>query len=236
VTTRYLEDEDLDSAAHEREISLGATTLLGIFLLLALVCAVFFGFGYSMGRRSSLAAVAPESVQAASLKTTGAAKPAPGLTPSANATSRDLDEAASDDATAPQLPQPSQVPSAEPSQPSLPKQQLTVAPDRSATTSSSAQFTPPAISKTAPSPIALRSATPVAPAGPPALVQVAAVSHQEDADTVVNSLKRRGYDVAVHHEPQDKLFHIQLGPFPSRKEADDMRKRLLSDGYNAIVK
>jgi cell division septation protein DedD len=236
VTTRYLEDEDLDSATHEREISLGATTLLGIFLLLALVCAVFFGFGYSMGRRSSLAAgVAPESVQSASLKTTGAAKPAPGLTPSAN-TSHDSDEAATDDATAPQLPQPSQVPSADLSQPSLPKQQLTVAPDRSATTSSPAQFTPPAISKTAPPPIALHSAAPVAPAGPPALVQVAAVSHQEDADTVVNSLKRRGYDVAVHHEPQDKLFHIQLGPFPSRKEADDMRKRLLSDGYNAIVK
>jgi len=237
VNTRYLEDEDLYSATHEREISLGATTLLGIFLLLALVCAVFFGFGYSMGRRSSLAAgAAPESIQAASLKTTGAAKPAPGLTPSANAASRDSDEAASYDATAPQLPQPSQIPSAELSQPSLPKQQLIVVPDKSATTSSSAQFTPPAISKTAPSPIALHSASPVAPSGPPALVQVAAVSHQEDADTVVNSLKRRGYDVAVHHEPQDKLFHIQLGPFPSRKEADDMRKRLLSDGYNAIVK
>lgn len=235
MNTRYLEDEDLDSAAHEREISLGATTLLGIFLLLALVCAVFFGFGYSMGRRSSLAAAAPESVQAASLKTTGAAKPAPGLTPSAN-TSHDSDEATSDDATAPQLPQPSKAPSSELSQPAAPKQQPTVAPDKSATTSSSAQFTPPAISKTAPSPIALHSASPVAPAGPPALVQVAAVSHQEDADTVVNSLKRRGYDVAVHHEPQDKLFHIQLGPFPSRKEADDMRKRLLSDGYNAIVK
>ena len=237
VTTRYLEDEDLDFATHEREISLGATTLLGIFLLLALVCAVFFGFGYSMGRRSSLAAgAAPESVQAARVKTTGAAKPAPGLMPSAN-TSHDSDEAASDDATAPQLPQPSQAPSAVLSHSAEPRQQLAAAtPDKSETTSSSPQFTPPGISKIAPSPIALHPTAAVAPVGPPALVQVAAVSHQEDADTVVNSLKRRGYDVAVRHEPQDKLFHIQLGPFPSRKEADDMRKRLLSDGYNAIVK
>jgi cell division septation protein DedD len=238
VTTRYLEDEDLDSATHEREISLGATTLLGIFLLLALVCAVFFGFGYSMGRRSSLATGAvPDTVQAASLKATGATKPAPGLTPSASS-SHDSDEAASDDATVSQLPQPSHAPTAELSQPTEQQKPLpaTVIADKPATNSPSAQFTPPAISKAAPASVAVHPAAGVAPAGPPALVQVAAVSHQEDADMLLNALKRRGYDVAVRHEPQDKLLHIQLGPFPNRKDADDMRKRLLSDGYNAIVK
>jgi cell division septation protein DedD len=84
--------------------------------------------------------------------------------------------------------------------------------------------------------VALHPVATIAPAGPPALVQVAAVSHQEDADMLLNALKRRGYDVAIRHEPQDKLLHIQLGPFASRKDADEMRKRLLSDGYNAIVK
>ena len=238
MNTRYLEDEDLDSAAHEREISLGATTLLGIFLLLALVCAVFFGFGYSMGRRSSLAnGAAPDTVQAASLKTTGATKPVPGLTPSASS-SRDSDEAASAEATAPQLPQPSQAPSVELSQATEQQKPLpaTVVADKPATHSSSTQFTPPSISNVAPAPVALHPAAAVAPVGPPALVQVAAVSHQEDADMLLNALKRRGYDVTVRHEPQDKLLHIQLGPFASRKDADDMRKRLLSDGYNAIVK
>jgi cell division septation protein DedD len=239
VNTRYLEDEELDSAAHEREISLGATTLLGIFLLLALVCAVFFGFGYSMGRRSSLATnAAPDSVQAASLKGTGATKPAPGLTPAATA-SHDSDESASDDATAPQLPQPSQEASAELSRPTEQQKPLpaTVAADKPTNSSSSSQFAPPAISKAAPVPaVALHPVATIAPAGPPALVQVAAVSHQEDADMLLNALKRRGYDVAIRHEPQDKLLHIQLGPFASRKDADEMRKRLLSDGYNAIVK
>jgi cell division septation protein DedD len=67
-------------------------------------------------------------------------------------------------------------------------------------------------------------------------VQVAAVSHQEDADILLNALKRRGYSVAVHHEPQDKLLHVQIGPLPTRKDADAMRQRLLADGYNAIVK
>jgi cell division septation protein DedD len=68
------------------------------------------------------------------------------------------------------------------------------------------------------------------------LVQVAAVSHQEDADTLFAALKKRGYAVTVRHEPQDKLLHIQIGPFATKKDAEAMRQRLLSDGYNAIVK
>src|SRR5207237_9809922 len=73
-------------------------------------------------------------------------------------------------------------------------------------------------------------------AGSP-VVQVAAMSHQEDADVVAVDLKRRGYAVAIRHEPQDKLFHVQIGPFANKKEADAMRQRLQTDGYNsAIVK
>ena len=37
----------------EREISLGAPAILGIFFALALLCACFFGFGYTMGRKSA---------------------------------------------------------------------------------------------------------------------------------------------------------------------------------------
>ena len=69
------------------------------------------------------------------------------------------------------------------------------------------------------------------------VVQVAAMSHQEDADVVAVDLKRRGYTVAIRREPQDKLFHVQIGPFGNKKEADTMRQRLQTDGYNnAIVK
>jgi cell division septation protein DedD len=68
------------------------------------------------------------------------------------------------------------------------------------------------------------------------VVQVAAVSHQEDADVLTNALKKRGYSVAVRQVPQDKLLHVQIGPFANRKDADAMRQRLLADGYNAIVK
>jgi DedD protein len=63
------------------------------------------------------------------------------------------------------------------------------------------------------------------------------MSHQEDADVVAADLKHRGYPVAVRHTPQDKLFHVQIGPFFTKKEADSIRQRLQTDGYNnAIVK
>jgi DedD protein len=76
-----------------------------------------------------------------------------------------------------------------------------------------------------------------APSPGSSVVQVAAMSHQEDADVVAVDLKRRGYAVAIRREPQDKLFHVQIGPFSTKKEADATRVRLQTDGYNnAIVK
>lgn len=77
---------------------------------------------------------------------------------------------------------------------------------------------------------------PVLPIAQQPVVQIAAVSHQEDADLLVSTLKRRGYAVAVHADPRDKLLHVQVGPFSTRQEADAMRQRLIADGFNAMVK
>jgi DedD protein len=68
------------------------------------------------------------------------------------------------------------------------------------------------------------------------MVQIAAVSRQEDADVLVAALKKRGYNVIVRNEPRDSLLHIQIGPFATRDEAKAMRAKLLADGYNAILK
>ena len=65
---------------------------------------------------------------------------------------------------------------------------------------------------------------------------MAAISHKEDADLLLASLHRRGYSASIRQVPQDSLLHIQIGPIASKKEAEVMRQRLLSDGYNAIVK
>src|SRR5215469_13810243 len=69
------------------------------------------------------------------------------------------------------------------------------------------------------------------------MVQVAAVSRQEDAEILVNALRKKQYPVLmVGNVPGDSLFHVQVGPFSDPKEAEAMRSRLAGDGYNAIVK
>jgi cell division septation protein DedD len=67
------------------------------------------------------------------------------------------------------------------------------------------------------------------------MVQIAAVSHAEDAEVLVNALKKRGYSVTVRRDVADNLLHVQTGPFVTRNEANAMRQKLLNDGYNAIV-
>jgi cell division septation protein DedD len=77
----HLLDHDLDrdsaDLSHDREISLGPGTILGIFFALALLCACFFGFGYSVGRRSAQSAPV-QPVVISTTPTSGAAKPAAG--------------------------------------------------------------------------------------------------------------------------------------------------------------
>jgi cell division septation protein DedD len=76
----------------------------------------------------------------------------------------------------------------------------------------------------------------VATSAVPTMVQIAAVSRQEDADVLVSALKKRGYNVVVRNEPSDRFLHVQVGPFATRDEARAMRAKLLADGYNAILK
>jgi cell division septation protein DedD len=66
-------------------------------------------------------------------------------------------------------------------------------------------------------------------------VQVAAVSKEEDADALVDALKKKDYP-AMSTSTGDKLFHIQVGPFSDIKDAETWRAKLVSDGYNPILK
>jgi DedD protein len=67
-------------------------------------------------------------------------------------------------------------------------------------------------------------------------VQVAAVSKAEDAEALVDALKKKQYPAFSTNTPADKLIHVQLGPYPDIKEAEAMRAKLVSDGYNPILK
>ena len=68
-------------------------------------------------------------------------------------------------------------------------------------------------------------------------VQVAAVSKQEDADALVDALKKKQYAAfAASNAPMDKLVHVQIGPFGDIRDAEATRAKLIGDGYNPIVK
>jgi len=108
-------------------------------------------------------------------------------------------------------------------------------PDAATASASSPAAAPPAQTLTVPLTTSSAPTTPAA-AAPGFMVQVAAVSSQDVADILTNSLEKKGYPVSVHQEPQDKLLHVQIGPFADRAAAEAMRQRVLADGFNAIVK
>ena len=219
----YTRDPDRSASGRtaDREISLGAPAILGLFFALALLCAGFFGFGYTMGRKSGQATVQPigASSDTSMPSSLSADKPAAGSPAS----------------------QPAAQPSSVDSTPPAPLQTATV-PIASPSASTYAP-TPPGPTTTAADKPAPPSTQPptgnqqpaIAPTGT-FMVQVAAVSSQDVANILLASLQKKGYAVVVRHEQQDNLLHVQIGPFATRQEAEAMQQHVLADGFNAIVK
>lgn len=222
--SRYLDDED-DLPERNRELTLSTGAILAIFLGLVLLCAVFFGFGYNLGRKSTTVPNAPVPVAASDTEPAATKnstfdnfKPSPSSpsassSPSAVTTSAPANSVTRSSVTVPVRPTPAPAPS-------TPR----VAAPTSASPSAAARTQPPA-------------APAIAPGGA-FVVQIAAISgtHKDDADLLVSALHSKGYQVSERTEAQDKLIHIQVGPFATKADAEAMRERLIVDGYNAIVK
>lgn len=230
-------DEDEDRENQQPEINLSAASLMGIFVGLVLICGIFFGLGYSVGRRPTAgpaSTVASGGASSASLR---------GSTSHSSAPSRNAAPVVST-SSLPAADQPIPVASAHTTQSvDLPIDE-TPPPELPPSAASLRRKAPPA--KPAPSSTgatavvsktALSTTTGSAPlAAGETMVQVAAVVHQEDANVLVSALRRKGYSAVVRNGTQDKLLHIQIGPYSSRAQALAMRQKLLSDGYNAILK
>jgi DedD protein len=232
------DEEEIEGKASE--ITLSTASLLGIFFGVVLICGVFFGFGYSMGRgtgaQASLAAPpnnASEADETAAAEKAPAPAPAPaqaeaeaeaqndspanGKATPPVATRSKADEAPAEDAKAEVTPAPT-----------------TPAPTKTAETPAQLVTSKPSAGRQNPAYLPPADAPPNA-AGQ-AMVQIAAVSRPQDADVLVAALRQRGYGVVVRSEPQDNLLHVQVGPFANRTRATAIKQKLLSDGYNAIIK
>src|SRR2546430_2667544 len=195
------------ASSQDTEITLGTGKLLVLFFSLVAVCALFFAFGYSLGHRSE-----------------------PGIS-TANA--------ASSPQTTPVRSKPAGSNSAPPMTFYKAVEQKDARPDLTPAASDAKPETTSngaAGAKTQPATPNWRDPMTTLPTAG-YLVQGAAVTKQEDADALVDALKKKQYPafVASASNP-DKLLHVQVGPFSDVKEAEAMRARLISDGYNPTLK
>src|SRR3984957_8737195 len=53
------DEDDREEPKSDADLPLGIGSLLSIFFGVVLICGIFFGFGYSMGRRNARTTVAP---------------------------------------------------------------------------------------------------------------------------------------------------------------------------------
>ncbi len=223
--------EELEPQEQKRdtEFTLGPAMLLALLCGLLLICGLFFELGYRSGRRSAVTAVSVTQTSAGQTVITPAGSslskpPAKGLVPA--------------------TPPPTQA--AVPTQQSAPLENPSGAPASNALTSY-APSTPaagqpqvrPALPANAGPPSANSAGNyPVQPAltrSGGSMVQIAAVSHIEDANVLMGALRKRGYAVVARRDFADNLIHVQVGPFANRSDAVAMSQKLLGDGYNAQV-
>jgi DedD protein len=211
VATRDVRGSTMASS-EDTEITLGTGKLLVLFFGLVGVCALFFALGYSLGRKSepSLATNVPATPQVSSNSSKGsgaASSPAQPMT--------FYKAVEQKDANAELTPPPDQKAT-----------DATPAAAANATTTNTSAASPTA------NPNELTTALPSG-----YFVQVAAVSKQDDAQALVDALKKKEYPAFVAAQvATDKLFRVQLGPYPEAKEAEAMRTRLIGDGYSPILK
>jgi cell division septation protein DedD len=206
--------------SQDTEITLGTAKLLGLFFGLVIVCAVFFALGYTLGRKSDAGLTTANA--AAPLQAANGPKPAVSGPPAQSAPpAMTFYKAVEQKAADAQFTSASEAASANP----VSGQTTAGSPGASSSATASAET---------------QSQTPDPMAAIPLggyFVQVAAVSKQDDAEALVDALKKKQYPALVAaNSATDKLFRVQIGPFADIKDAEATRSRLINDGYNPILK
>lgn len=217
-----LTEPEIDTEQGEdTEVTLTTGKMLGLFFALVALCAVFFSMGYKVGKSSSnLALKELPSVPADSSARPAAAKSAQSATPDLT-----FYKTVEQNNADPQLNNPQNNSGVNNSGGSNPA--------NAASADGNAQ---PAASGAGASPASTQNEAAPAPPGSGYYVQVAAVSKQEDADALVEALKKKQYPAFSSNGQGDSFFHVQVGPYSDIKQAEDMRAKLVSDGYNPILK
>ncbi len=197
--------------------------LIGIFLLTVVISGIVFTLGYVLGRSQYYT-----QVRAAASGTQALARPEPQPAPT-----KSSGPSGSSQPPAPTgLPAPSDwdfYRSAEPK-----KTDRLQKPVKTAATSKPAAATPssshPATAKTK----TLLNA-PLVPRGA-ILLQVAALTREEDALTLAEALQRKKFPAFVLTPGADHYYRVQVGPYADAQSAAIARRGLEREGFNAIVR
>jgi len=245
-------------ASDDTEITLGVGKLLGLFILLAAICGVFFSIGYSVGRSSGREQAfndQPVQTSAASTSDTVLAstsssesKPAAGVTAKPEAQAPAADDARANNQQSLTFykavqqndnPTPSAEKAAGPSHDLKASAEAPQVPKVTTAAATSVTANPLAATATAAKPAAavISHTSPVTGPGT-IVVQIAAVSREDDAVALAGALRKKNYNVFVVNNPvtNDKFYHVQVGPFSTVAEAEAMKAQLVAEGYNPIIK
>ena len=202
----------------EFELVLGNKQLLSLFFLVVVLFAVFFSLGFMVGK-----SVSPGQTLAAQ----------PSGTPPAS----------SSPSAAPPLPEPG--PSKEVPAPAPPPGER---PGPAPAETQPARTEPVAVAQAPADRPAAAEAKPQAnepPASPDASaaviaremhLQIAAVHVKDDAEVLVENLRKKGYPVVLYPDPRDGWFRVLVGPFANERVAKEMKAMLEHDGYKSILK
>lgn len=208
---REFDARDQDDVQESTEITLGTGKLLGLFLGLVVICAVFFSLGYALGKSTGGSVATQMTENPVTLPAGSAANSKPSPSSETPADSTEMAPATPDPAS---TATPVNDPAPPPAQP--------------------ANDQPPP-QNTASNPGTLKLVNASAPARS-LVVQVAAVSKREDALILVNALQSKSFPAFLASGNSDNLFHVQVGPFRDLREAEVAKTRLAADGYTPILK
>jgi cell division septation protein DedD len=193
------------------ELVLENRQVLTIFFVVVVLCGVFFGLGYIVGK-NTMGYIPPAETAGSAGGKKSAIAPASGLA------EQPASAAASDSAQK----APETTPGAEEKAPAAPARAASK-PEPAAETQ--ARPVPPA-----------SAAAPGMARGESISLQVAALSKKEDAENLLGLLQKKGFPATLATSPADRLFRVQIGPFSSTAEAEEMKARLEREGFKPITK
>ncbi len=206
-----------------------ARHLVLMFLAAVAVCAVFFSLGFVVGYNHSPSRVTPvtENVTASGNIPPTVNPPAGGSSqPSSQGLETENINPGSASIPKPERPQPSPPGAAATSQPRIQRPAERSVPLAKPKHNSARTERKTAVSSSTTSNSGFA-------------VQVMASRTRTDAENLVKLLKSHGYRVYIltpqQTQAKDKLFRVQVGPFPSRVEADRARDKLVSEGLRPFV-